>query len=184
MRLINPCFHFHIFILWFAIQSDNVDNKNVNDKIAFEECFRVHRVRRERPCRKNFFNYRRSSHKRSSDLENDLFPLDGGDAQRYDDKRTLGLFEKEGLLRLGTISRFNFTIIINYRVLLAWLTYRLEDESFRGERYRLLKRNTLLRRYKKKRKFIRSTRNDFYNADNRRLNRSIIVYWRKYNVNG
>lgn len=113
MRLINPCFHFHIFILWFAIQSDNVDNKNVNDKIAFEECFRVHRVRRERPCRKNFFNYRRSSHKRSSDLENDLFPLDGGDAQRYDDKRTLGLFEKEGLLRLGTISRFNFTIIIN-----------------------------------------------------------------------
>lgn len=150
--------------------------KNVSEYIEL--------IRRERPCRKNFFNYRRSSHKRSSDLENDLFPLDGGDAQRYDDKRTLGLFEKEGLLRLGTISRFNFTIIINYRVLLAWLTYRLEDESFRGERYRLLKRNTLLRRYKKKRKFIRSTRNDFYNADNRRLNRSIIVYWRKYNVNG
>lgn len=79
--------------------------KNVSEYIEL--------IRRERPCRKNFFNYRRSSHKRSSDLENDLFPLDGGDAQRYDDKRTFGLFEKEGLLRLGTISRFNFTIIIN-----------------------------------------------------------------------
>lgn len=77
--------------------------KNVSEYIEL--------IRRERPCRKNFFNCRRSSHKRSSDLENDLFPLDGSDAQRYDDKRTLGLFEKEGLLRLGTISYFNFTII-------------------------------------------------------------------------
>lgn len=31
-------------LLWFAIQSDNVNDKNFNDKIAFEECFRVHRV--------------------------------------------------------------------------------------------------------------------------------------------